>query len=190
MARFARPLAAALALCCLAPLPPLLAPDAALAQTQSVAAPAESIKQMALTSAQIEAYLAAAAEIEPILSKAPPSPSAGPDPKTTEQIEAVAKKNKFASYAEYDDVGANIGVVMDGIDPQTKKYVGADVLLKQEIAEVEADAKMPAEDKKETLAEMNDALKSIEPLKFPANIDLVVRYYDKIVAALGDQPAK
>jgi hypothetical protein len=185
-----RPLAFAASLALVAPLAVALAPAPALAQSAPAAAPAEPIKQMALTAAQIEAYLAAAAEIEPILSKAPPSPSAEPDPKVAAQLEAIAKKYKFASYAEYDDVGANIGLAMDGIDPQTKKYVGADVLLKKEIAEVEADAKMPAEDKQETLAEMNDALKAIEPLKFPANVDLVVQYYDKITAALGDQPAK
>ena len=33
---------------------------------------------------------------------------------------------------------------MDGIDPQAKKYVGADVMPKKQIAEVQADAKMPA----------------------------------------------
>ena len=188
--RSVRPLALAASLALVAPLAVALVPAPALAQSAPAAAPAESMKQMALTGAQIEAYLAAAAEIEPILSKAPPSPSVEPDPKVTAQIEAIAKKNKFASYAEYDDVGANIGFVMDWIYPQTKKYVGADALLKRDIAEVEADAKMPAEDKKETLAEMNDALKSIEPIKFPANIDLVIQYYDRIGAALGDQPAK
>jgi hypothetical protein len=188
--RFVRPLALAASLVVLAPFVATLAPAPALAQSAPAAAPAEPIKQMALTGAQIEGYIAAAAEIEPILSKAPPSPSAAPDPKVIAEIEAIAKKYKFASYAEYDDVGANIGVVMDGIDPQTKKYLGADVLLKKEVAEVEADATMPAEDKKETLTEMNEALKSIEPVKFPANVDLVIQYYDKISAALGDQPAK
>jgi hypothetical protein len=183
-----RPLALAASLAVLVPLAVAAAP--AFAQSAPAAAPVEPIKQMALTAAQIEAYIAAAAEIEPILTKTPPSPSAEPDPKVAAQIEAIAKKYKFASYAEYDDVGANIGAVMDGIDPQTKKYIGADVLLKKEIAEVEADAKMPAEDKKETLAQMNDALKAIAPVKFPANVDLVVQYYDKLSATLGDQPAQ
>ena len=64
---------------------------------------------------------------------------------------------------------------MDGIDPQTKKYVGADVMLKKQIAEVQADAKMPAADKKQALAELNDALKSIDPVKNPGNIELVLK---------------
>jgi hypothetical protein len=72
---------------------------------------------------------------------------------------------------------------MGGIDPQTKKYVGADVMLKKQIAEVQADAKMPAADKKQALAELNEALKSIDPVKNAGNIDLVLKNYDKPAAA-------
>ena len=76
---------------------------------------------------------------------------------------------------------------MDGVDPQTKKYVGADVMLKKQIAEVQADAKMPAADKKQALAELNEALKSIDPVKNAGNIDLVLKYYDKLAAAEPQQ---
>ena len=187
MARFARPLAAALALCCLAPLPPLLAPGAAFAQAQS-AAPDQPMKQIALTEAQIQAYIAAAAEIEPVLDKAPQSDSDQLDPKLLAQLDAAAKKHQFATFEDYQDVAANIGLVMDGIDPQAKKYVGADVMLKKQIAEVQADAKMPAADKKQALAELNEALKSIDPVKNAGNIDLVLKYYDKLAAAQPQQP--
>jgi hypothetical protein len=187
MARFARPLAAAVALCCLAPLPPLLAPDAALAQAQSAAAPDEPMKQIALTEAQIQSYISAAAEIEPILDKAPQSDSDQPDPKLLSQLDAVAKKHQFASFEDYQDVAANIGLVMDGIDPETKKYVGADVMMKKQIAEVQADKTMPAADKKQALAELNEALKSAEPVKNAGNIDLVLKSYDKLAAAEPQQ---
>jgi hypothetical protein len=183
MVRLVRPLAAAFALCCLAASPPLFAPDAALAQSQPAAAPDEPMKQIALTEAQIQTYLAAAAEIEPILDKAPQSETDQLDPKLLTQLDAAAKKHQFASFEDYQDVAANIGLVMDGIDPQTKTYVGADVLLKKQIAAVQADAKMPAADKKQALAELNEALKSIDPVKNAGNIDLVVKYYDKLAAA-------
>ena len=183
MARFVRPLAAAFALCCLAPLPPLLAPDAAVAQTQPAGAPDEPMKQIALTDAQVQAYIAAAPDVEPILDKAPQSDSDQPDPKVLAQLDAAAKKHQFASFEAYQDVAANIGLVMDGIDPQAKKYVGADVMLKKQIAEVQADAKMPAADKKQALAEFAEALKSIDPVKNPGNIDLVLKNYDKLAAA-------
>ena len=74
-------------------------------------------------------------------------------------------------------------MVVDGIDPQTKTYVGAETVLRQQIAEVNGDKKMPAAERKQALYELNEALKSVEPIKFPANIDLVVRYYDQIIAA-------
>ncbi len=190
MARFVRSLAAALSIAALSPLMIAAGPSAALAQTQPAGAPDQAPKQIALTEAQVQAFLAAQAEIEPILAKLPESAADKPDPKVTAQLEAIAKKFKFASYEEFDGVGANIGLVSDGVDPQTKKYVGADVVLKEQIAEIQADKKMKAADKKQALAELNDALKSVEPVKFPANIDLVVKYYDKIVAAMPQPEEK
>ncbi len=187
MPSLVRPFAAALALCCLAPLPLLFAPDAALAQAQPAAAPEEPMKQIALTEAQIQAYIAAAADIEPVLEKVQQNDSGELDPKIVARLDAAAKKHQFASFEDYQDVAANIGLVMDGIDPETKKYVGADVMLKKQIAELQADAKMPVADKKQALAELNEALKSIDPVKNAGNIDLVLKYYDKLAAAEPQQ---
>jgi UV DNA damage repair endonuclease len=76
---------------------------------------------------------------------------------------------------------------MGGIDPQTKKYVGSDAVIKQQIAEVQADKKMKAEDKKEALANLEMAQKAKVPeVENKGNIDLVVKNYDKLSAALGD----
>jgi hypothetical protein len=186
MVRLVRPLAAALALFCLAPLPALLAPDAALAQNQP-ATPDEPMKQIALTETQVQSYLAAAADIEPVLDKVPQNDSGPLDAKVLTQLDAAAKKHQFASFEDYQDVAANIGLVMDGVDPQTKKYVGADAMLKKQIAEVQADAKMAAADKKQALAELTEALKSIDPVKNAGNIDLVLKYYDKLAAAEPQQ---
>ncbi len=186
MARFIRPFAAALAFCCLAPTPALFAPAVAFAQAQAQPSP-EPLNQIALTDAQIQAYIAAAADIEPLLEKAPQSNSGQPDAKTISQLDAAAKKYQFASFEAFQDVAENIGLVMDGVDPQTKKYVGADVELKKQIAEVQADPKMAAADKKQALAELNEALKAIEPVKNAGNIELVVKYYDKLAAAQPSQ---
>ena len=41
------------------------------------------------------------------------------------QLDAIAKKYKFASFEDFDGVGANIGLVMEtGNDPQTKNTPG------------------------------------------------------------------
>ncbi len=142
----------------------------------------ENLKQIALTDAQIESFVAAQKEMVPIVAKAPDADK--PDPKVIEQLEAVAKKNKFANYAEYHDVGENIGLVMSGIDPATKKYVGPDAVIKRDITLIDSE-NLPAADKKRQLDELQSKLKTLpEPVKYPANIDLVVENYDKINAAL------
>ena len=73
---------------------------------------------------------------------------------------------------------------MSGIDPDTKKYVGPDAVIKKDIAFIDSE-NLAANDKKRQLDELQSKLKSLpEPVKFPANIDLVVKNYDKINAAM------
>jgi hypothetical protein len=159
---------------------------AALSQkvlAQQAASPEEGLKQDALTDQQIDAFLAAQKDVEAIVAKAPEGD--GPDPKVMEQLEAVAKKYKFANYAEYDDVAGNIGLVMSGIDPDTKKYVGAEAVIKKEIASVEGDKSLRPDDKQVQLEQLRAELKSPpEPVKIPANIELVTKNYDKLTAAM------
>ena len=104
---------------------------------EETTSPDESVKQIALTETQIESFIAAEKEMAPIIAKAPQGDQ--PDPKIMEQLEAVAKKYKFANYAEFDDVDENIGLVMSGIDPDTKKYVGPDAVIKKEIAAIDSE---------------------------------------------------
>ena len=142
------------------------------------------IKQMALTDKQIDGALAAAKEMDPITAKLPQDGK--PDPKLLAQLEAIAKKNGFASSDEYNNVVDNISLVLGGFDPQTKKYVGPEAVLKAQIAEVQADKKMSAQDKKDALADLNDALKSPPPaVENKGNIDLVTKKYDKLMEAFG-----
>ena len=77
--------------------------------------------------------------------------------------------------------------MLGGFDPATKKYVGTEAVIKAQIAQVQADKKMPAKDKKEVLADLNDALKSPPPaIENKGNIDLVAKYYDKLAEVLGE----
>lgn len=147
----------------------------------------DQLVQEALNEGQIKRYIAAQGEMEAAMGEAPADAGDKPDPKVMAKLEAVAKKYKYASYDEFDGVAGNIALVLDGVDPKTKKYVGPEALLKQEIAEVKADAKMAAADKKEALQQLNDQLKTIVPLKFPANIELVLKYYD---ALAGEEAQK
>jgi len=193
MRPFVRPLASALGIACLAAAMATLSTGGALAQAKQAApsqtAPAPQaappLKQMALTEKQIEGVLAAQKDMDAITAKLPEN--AKPDPKVTAQLEAVAKKNGFASYDEYNDVVDNISLVLGGFDPATKKYVGSEAVIKAQIAQVQADKKMSPKDKKEALADLNEALKAPAPaIENKGNIDLVGKYYDKLADALGD----
>jgi hypothetical protein len=144
-----------------------------------------AIKQIALTDKQIEGVLAAQKDMDAITEKLPEN--AKPDPKVDAQLDEVAKKNGFASYAEYNNVVDNISLVLGGFDPATKKYVGTEAVIKAQIAQVQADKKMAAKDKKEALADLNEALKQPAPeIENKGNIELVGKYYDKLADALGD----
>jgi hypothetical protein len=194
-----RPVAFALTTACLALALSAISSGEVLAQAKQAppkqAAPAQAapppqqqapaLKQIALTEQQIQGVLAAQKDIDVITDKIPDN--AKPDPKIDAQLDAVAKKNGFVSYDEYNTVIDNISLVLGGFDPATKKYVGADVVLKAQIAQVQADKKMSAKDKKEVLADLNEALKSPPPaIENKGNIDLVAKYYDKLAEALGE----
>jgi hypothetical protein len=162
------------------------APPKQMVPAQAPPSPAQppAMKQMALTEKQVEGVLAADKDMDAITEKLPQN--AKPDPKVTAQLEAVAKKNGFASYDEYNDVVENIGLVLGGFDPATKKYVGSDAVIKAQIAQLQADKKMSPKDKKEALADLNEALKSpAPPIENKGNIDLVGKYYDKLAAIMG-----
>ena len=149
------------------------------------AAEAPAVKQIALTEKQIQGVLAASKDVDAITDKIPDN--AKPDPKVDAQLDAAAKKNGFASYDEYNSVVDNISLVLGGFDPATKKFVGAETVLKAQIAQIQADKKMPAKDKKEALADLNEALKTPPPaIENKGNIDLVAKYYDKLAEALGE----
>jgi hypothetical protein len=110
-----------------------------------------------------------------------------PDPRVTAQLESVAKKNGFASYDEYSNVVDNISLVLAGFDPTTKKYIGTDAVIRAQIAQVQAHKNMPAEDKKEALRDLNNALRSpAPPVENKGNIDLVATYFDKLADAMGN----
>src|ERR1700687_4112961 len=190
---FVRPAAAALSVACLAAAIAIVSTGDVLAQdkqappAQAAPPPAQqpAVKQMALTDKQIEGWLAAQRDMDAITAKLPDN--AKPDPKVTAQLEGVAKKNGFAGYDEYNNIIDNISIVLAGFDPATKKYVGTETVIKAQIAQVQADKKMSPKDKKEALADLNEALKApAPPIENKGTIDLVAKYYDKLADALGD----
>jgi hypothetical protein len=103
------------------------------------------------------------------------------------QAETVAKKNGFASLAEYDVVSMNILMIMSGIDQQTKKFTEPPEQIRKEIAALKADKSVPDAEKKEDLAQLEAALKDAKPVQFKENIALVLKYLDKLPLLIQEQ---
>ena len=192
MCAYVRSVVTALSVACLAALFGLPLAEGALAQSQTspsgqTAPPPQlpALKQLALTDKQIEAVIAAQKEMNPITDKLPENTPA--DQKLLAQLEAIAKKHGFANYDEYNVVIDNISLVLGAIDPVSKKYVGSEAVIKGQIAQVEADKKMSAEDRQQALNDLNLALKMPAPvIENKGNIDLVIKYYDKLDAVMGE----
>src|SRR5215470_13420905 len=99
-------------------------------------ATAQEAKQIKLTEKHIQGVMAAYKDMAKLYDGVN---SDKPDPKVEAQAAAVAKRNGFASLAEYDDAWMNISMIMSGIDPQTKKFTEPPEQIKMEIAALKAD---------------------------------------------------
>src|SRR5947207_4162840 len=136
-----------------------------LALFDNGAATAQEVKQIKLTEKHIQGFMATYDDIA----------------KVDAQAAAVAKKNGFASLAQYEDVSTNITMIMSGIDPQSKKFAEPPEQIKNEIAALKADKSVPEPEKKEGLAQLEAALKIAKPIQFKENIALVLKYFDQLV---------
>ena len=143
----------------------------------------EGPKPIALTQKQIDSLVAA----QPEMAKIQPGDNDKPDPKVQAKVEEIAKKNGFTNAEELEDVGDNVEAVLSGVDPESKKYVGVQPLIKKQIAAVEADKSMKPKEKAAALKELKEALKGGEPPKpSDGNIDLVTKNLDKLTQSMGN----
>jgi hypothetical protein len=161
--------------------------SALLALFDTGAATAQEAKQIKLTEKHIQGFMAAYEDIAKLYDDA--NSDTPDDPMVEAQAAAVAKKNGFASLAEYDDVLTNITMIMSGIDPQTKKFTEPPDQIKKEIAALQADKSVPEANKKEDLAQLEAALKNAKPVQFKENIALVLKYFDQLAPFTQLRPA-
>lgn len=171
---------------------PLLAPGVALAQAAHAATDAASgneqpPKQVQLTQQIVDNLVAAQKALQPIEGKMPQDGAADdkPDPKLDAQIDAAVKKSGFADDQAYADASYSVGLVLAGMDPDSGDYIGAKAAIQKQIKDLDADKKMPAKEKKEALAELNEAMKSTPDEKpLDGNVALVKKNFDKLNQAM------
>jgi len=142
------------------------------------AATAQELKQVKLTEKHIQGFMAAYDDIAKLYYGANPEKR---DPKVDAQAAAVAKKNGFASLAQYEDVSMNITMIMFGIDPQTKKFTEPPEQIKDAIAALSSDKSLQEAEKKEGVAQLEAALTMVKPIQFKENIALVLKYFDQLI---------
>jgi hypothetical protein len=152
------------------------------------ASTAQEVKQIKLTDKHIQGFMAANEDIARLYDGA--ESDKPEDPKVEAQAKAVAKKNGFASLAQYEDVLMNIAMIMSGIDPQTKKFTEPPEQIKNEIAGLKADKSVPEAVKKEGLTQLEAALKNAKPIQFKENIALVLKYFDQLAPIMQEQDSK
>ena len=143
-------------------------------------APAQvATSQIMLTEKNIEGFIAVQKDMSEVIEKM--QAAAFSDPAAYKaKLMASTKKRGFKNIAEYEVVTANISMVVAAIDPQTKEFTDPQSAIKKELENVTADKAITVREKKELLKELNAALKSVEPIQFPSNVQLVKKYYDKI----------
>jgi hypothetical protein len=147
-------------------------------------AASDMIQQVKLTEKAIEGFISAQKDMAKVAEKVQGSTSDKIDPKIQAELEEVSKKHGFKDFAEYDDVAANISMVMAGIDPSNGSFTDPTDAIKKEIEEVKADKTIKEADKKQMLEELAEALKVTQPVQYKENIALVTKYREKIDAVL------
>jgi hypothetical protein len=158
---------------------PALADEAAPAP--AVESLYRTLQQAPLTADQIQHYIDAMPDMQAAAGDLP-ADAAEPDAATMEKLGEIARKHGFKDFDDYNTVAGNISLVLDGVDPETKTYVGAKALIEKSIAQVNADKQISETDKNAALADLQMQVKSEPTIKYQGNVDLVLKNYDKLTA--------
>ena len=150
----------------------------AIAQSQKDGQDQSQVKQIKLTEKQVRDFISAQKQLAPLASKLE-SAADKPDPALQKQVEQITKSNGFSTLDEFDDVAANISLVLGGLDPQGQFTEPPDQ-IKKDIDELKQDKQLSQTDKDQALAEMQEALKSAAPLQFKENVAVVKKYQKEL----------
>src|SRR6476469_10054896 len=94
------------------------------------ATPVTRVKQIRLTEQQVQSFITAHKDMTATAG----SSLRQPNPKVRAESEIIAKKSGFKDFAEYDEVAADILMIVAGINPRTRRYTDPQIAMKQKIA--------------------------------------------------------
>ena len=147
---------------------------------------AQNINQIELTDQQVTNLIAAQTDFAPLANKLAEA-SEDPDDELIAELDATAKKHGFSGFDEYRDVDNNIFFVLEGLDRETGEYVSEADRLKEEAVVIENEETIPADEKKEMLADIKQEMEQAEALKFPGNIEIVKKHLDELSKLIPDE---
>lgn len=152
----------------------------------SLGAAAQEFKQIELTDAHIKNFLEAQADFAPLAGKLLEGGDK-PDEALLAQLEEIAKKHGFKNFAEYEDVGANITIVLDGLDRKSGVYSDPVEKMKKELEEIKSDTTIPEEDRKLAIEDLTQEIATAQPLQYRENIEVVKRHVAEISKLIPDE---
>jgi hypothetical protein len=146
----------------------------------------EELKQVQLTEKHIEGFIAAQKDMAPLSSKLLEGGDK-PDDALLAELETIAKKNGFQSFMEMEIVGANIAIVLDGLDPKTGEYTDPIEKMKLEMENIRQDTALSEKDRELVIEDLKQEIAAAKPLQYKENIDLVKKYQGELEKhAFGD----
>ncbi|MEQ8825353.1 MAG: hypothetical protein RIC14_13365 [Filomicrobium sp.] len=143
----------------------------------------DDIQQFALKEEQITNLVAAQPDLAKVAKRLEGMPDDA-EVSVQKELDAIATKHGFKNFNELDQVSANVQLILDGLNPETGEYLDPIADMKQELAEVQGDAAMPENEKKELVEEINEAIATMPKLEFTENIALVKKHHKMILKAL------
>ena len=152
----------------------------------SAAAGAQEFKQVQLNDKQVQSFIEAQKDFAPLSSKLIEG-GEKPDEGLKTQLEDVAKKHGFASFAEFEDVGANITIVLDGLDRSSGTYTDPVEKMKKELDEIKADDSIPAEDKKLAVDDLTQEIAAAKPLQYKENVEVVKKHIADLESLMPEE---
>jgi len=160
--------------------------SAGLACAGALSATAQEFKQIELTDKMVASFIAAQKDFAPLAGKLAEGGET-PDAELTKQLEEIAKKHGFASFAEFEDVGANITIILDGLDRASGTYTDPVEKMKKELDEIKKDDSIPPEDKKLAVDDLTQEIAAAKPLEHKANVDVVKKHIAEIEELIPEE---
>lgn len=139
----------------------------------------EELKQIELTEKQVSGFIAAQKDLQPLSAKLLEGGDT-PEASLKGELDAIAKKHGFESFMDMETVGANISLVLDGLDPKTGGYTDPVEKMKAELQNIKSDASIPEDDKKLVMEDLNQEIAAAKPLQFRGNIDIVKKFQPEL----------